>query len=253
MNPQPSCNGIFLFYDTNESNRVSRARLWRSGTGKLAPLCIPARESPPASLVRGVMLSYRCVKCDLTHTGVIAVGMLHTLGTWGKTSQVFGEKHNMPHCLHQRLGTQFGSAVDLPLCLARYLPRTMIRHKVTKTTTATTPPIKAWSVPCCPKAFGSEERRREREREAVRFAARRWAGARAEEQQKAAGERKQSEEEGLFVGRCCSNEPLSFRPSSAAQLSEMWGERGRGGERQTDGWIGRDGHTVALQNGESGE
>lgn len=53
----------------------------------------------------------------------------------------------------------------LPLCLARYLPRTMIRHKVTKTTTATTPPIKAWSVPCCPRALGSEERRRERDKE----------------------------------------------------------------------------------------
>lgn len=48
------------------------------------------------------------------------------------------------------------SAVVLPLCLARYLPRTMIKHKVTKTTTATTPPIKAWSVPCCPTALGSE-------------------------------------------------------------------------------------------------
>lgn len=124
-------------------------------------------------------LSYWCVKCDITHTGVIAVGMLHTLGTWGKTSQVFREKHNMPHCLHQRLGTQFGSAVDLPLCLARYLPRTMIRHKVTKTTTATTPPIKAWSVPCCPKAFGSEEGRRERTRGGeVRRSAMGWSEGR---------------------------------------------------------------------------
>lgn len=55
------------------------------------------------------------------------------------------------------------SAVVLPLCLARYLPRTMIKHKVTKTTTATTPPIKAWSVPCCPTALGSEEGETDRE------------------------------------------------------------------------------------------
>lgn len=68
----------------------------------------------------------------------------------------------------------------------------------------------------------------------MRFAARRWDAARAEEQQKAAGERKQSEQEGLFVGRSCSNEPLSFRPSSAAQLSEMWGERGRETDGQMD-------------------
>lgn len=55
----------------------------------------------------------------------------------------------------------------LPLCLARYLPRTMIKHKVTKTTTATTPPIKAWSVPCCPTALGSEgARQREKQRRA---------------------------------------------------------------------------------------
>lgn len=47
----------------------------------------------------------------------------------------------------------------LPLCLARYRPRTIIRHKVMKTTTATTPPIKAWSGPCCPKAFGSKNKR----------------------------------------------------------------------------------------------
>lgn len=47
----------------------------------------------------------------------------------------------------------------LPLCLARYRPRTIIRHSVMKTTTATTPPIKAWSGPCCPKALGSEETR----------------------------------------------------------------------------------------------
>lgn len=44
----------------------------------------------------------------------------------------------------------------LPLCLARYRPRTIIKHKVIKTTTATTPPIRAWSGPCCPKALGSE-------------------------------------------------------------------------------------------------
>lgn len=81
-----------------------------------------------------------------------AAGVVYTLGTWGKTSQVFREP-------------QLASTLDLPLCLARYLPRTMIRHKVTKTTTATTPPIKAWSVPCCPKAFGSEGRQGERERE----------------------------------------------------------------------------------------
>lgn len=39
----------------------------------------------------------------------------------------------------------------------------MIKHKVTKTTTATTPPIKAWSVPCCPTALGSEEGETDRE------------------------------------------------------------------------------------------
>lgn len=117
---------------------------------------------------------------------MIAVCVLYTLGTWAKTSQVLREKHSMPRCHHQ---PQFGSTVDLPLCLARYLPRTMIRHKVTKTTTATTPPIKAWSVPCCPKAFGSEERRRERGGEA---AARQCDGARAWEQHKA-GKRKQGE------------------------------------------------------------
>lgn len=48
----------------------------------------------------------------------------------------------------------------LPLCLAKYLPRTIIRHSVMKTTTATTPPIKAWSGPCCPSAFGSETRQK---------------------------------------------------------------------------------------------
>lgn len=52
----------------------------------------------------------------------------------------------------------------LPLCLARYRPRTIIKHKVMKTTTATTPPIKAWSGPCCPKAFGSERRQGDRRR-----------------------------------------------------------------------------------------
>lgn len=50
----------------------------------------------------------------------------------------------------------------LPLCLARYRPRTIIKHKVMKTTTATTPPIKAWSGPCCPKALGSETQQIER-------------------------------------------------------------------------------------------
>lgn len=55
-----------------------------------------------------------------------------------------------------------GSVWVLPLCLAKYLPRTMIKHNVTKTTTATTPPIKAWSVPCWPRALGSEERSKER-------------------------------------------------------------------------------------------
>lgn len=44
----------------------------------------------------------------------------------------------------------------------------MIKHKVTKTTTATTPPIKAWSVPCCPTALGSEERQREKQREQMK-------------------------------------------------------------------------------------
>lgn len=61
--------------------------------------------------------------------------------------------------------TQVWSAVVLPLCLARYLPRTMIKHKVTKTTTATTPPIRAWSVPCCPRALGSEKGQRQRNKE----------------------------------------------------------------------------------------
>lgn len=150
-------------------------------------------------------------KSDISHTTMIAAGVLYTLGTWGKTLQALREKHNTPRCLHQPRGAQLGSAMDLPLCLARYLPSTMIRHKVTKTTTATTPPIKAWSVPCCPKALGSEERRRER---GDKCAARRCGGARAEQQQKA-GRRKQSEKEGLFVGRSCSNEPLSFRPSLA--------------------------------------
>lgn len=56
----------------------------------------------------------------------------------------------------------------IPLCLARYLPRTMIKHKVTKTTTATTPPIKAWSVPCCPRALGSEERQRDKQKEQMK-------------------------------------------------------------------------------------
>lgn len=46
----------------------------------------------------------------------------------------------------------------LPLCLARYRPRAIIKHKVMKTTTATMPPIKAWSGPCCPRALGSERR-----------------------------------------------------------------------------------------------
>lgn len=111
----------------------------------------------------------------------------------------------------------WGSAVDLPLCLARYLPRTMIRHKVTKTTTATTPPIKAWSVPCCPKAFGSDERRRERGAMRVRLG----DGARAVEQRQKAGETKQSKQERLFVGRSRSNEPLSlpslFPPCSRSE------------------------------------
>ena len=49
----------------------------------------------------------------------------------------------------------------LPLCLARYRPRTIIKHKVMKTTTATTPPIRAWSGPCCPRALGSEMSQRE--------------------------------------------------------------------------------------------
>lgn len=56
---------------------------------------------------------------------------------------------------HQRKSVQ---TTSLPLCLARYRPRTIIRHNVMKTTTATTPPIKAWSGPCCPKALGSEKR-----------------------------------------------------------------------------------------------
>lgn len=55
----------------------------------------------------------------------------------------------------------------LPLCLARYRPRTIIKHKVMKTTTATTPPIKAWSGPCCPKALGSERRQGDRRRNKI--------------------------------------------------------------------------------------
>lgn len=50
----------------------------------------------------------------------------------------------------------------LPLCLARYRPRRIIEHSVTKTTTATIPPIRAWSGPVCPaKAFGSRGRDKE--------------------------------------------------------------------------------------------
>lgn len=45
----------------------------------------------------------------------------------------------------------------LPLCLARYRPRRIIEHSVTKTTTATIPPIRAWSGPVCVKPFGSRE------------------------------------------------------------------------------------------------
>lgn len=43
----------------------------------------------------------------------------------------------------------------VPLCLARYRPRTMMKHRVMKTTTATTPPMRAWSGPCCVRALGS--------------------------------------------------------------------------------------------------
>ena len=57
---------------------------------------------------------------------------------------------------------------SLPLCLARYRPRAMIKHKVMNTTTATTPPINAWSGSCCPGALGSGEREVERERERER-------------------------------------------------------------------------------------
>lgn len=35
----------------------------------------------------------------------------------------------------------------VPLCLMRYLPRTMRRQSKIKTMTATTPPITAWSTP----------------------------------------------------------------------------------------------------------
>lgn len=45
------------------------------------------------------------------------------------------------------------------MCLMRYLPRTMSRHRRMKTMTATTPPITAWSMPeVVVMAVGSWER-----------------------------------------------------------------------------------------------
>lgn len=69
------------------------------------------------------------------------------------------EKHSwVKSCLASKRDRSSTKSI-LPLCLARYRPRRIIEHSVTKTTTATIPPIRAWSGPVCPaKAFGSTGR-----------------------------------------------------------------------------------------------
>lgn len=70
------------------------------------------------------------------------------------------QQSQLKSCLASRSDWTSTKSV-LPLCLARYRPRRIIEHSVTKTTTATIPPIRAWSGPVCPaKAFGSRGRRK---------------------------------------------------------------------------------------------
>lgn len=131
-------------------------------------------------------------------------------------------------------------AVFLPLCLARYLPRTMIRHKVTKTTTATTPPIKAWSVPCCPTALGSEgARRREKQRRADEGEVRRGERRRAGDQREEEGKKRR-----IISRSLCSNEPLSllFPLTRCIRSRAAWlGENNEKGEKEKwtrHRWVG---------------
>lgn len=146
----------------------------------------------------------------------------------------------MLHLFHKPWETQVWSTVVLPLCLARYLPRTMIKHKVTKTTTATTPPIKAWSVPCCPTALGSEERQTEKQRQQMKAP---LGEVRPEEQQKTDNTQKSKEEIGLFLGRSCSNELLSF-PSPFTSCSQSRGVWLSENNKMRE----RDGHHIDTMN-----
>lgn len=137
-----------------------------TGMQAMIPMTPLHRNVTPAGLFLTLLLS--CAVWNMRMMMPTFSTFIHSwrhveqLGDLGKAfRRVSWEKRNMLGCFHRPCGTQLGSAVDLPLCLARYLPRTMIRHRVTKTTTATTPPIRAWSVPCCPRALGSAERRRE--------------------------------------------------------------------------------------------
>lgn len=102
--------------------------------------------------VRGVLCSFglMCEICPWRQRATASYPSRYTV-------HIFSRKE---HCYSSEIKSPL-----LPLCLARYRPRTIIKHKVMKTTTATTPPIKAWSGPCCPKAFGSEIRQRQREME----------------------------------------------------------------------------------------
>lgn len=52
---------------------------------------------------------------------------------------------------------------ELPLCLAKYRPKTMRRHNMAKTTTATTPPITAWSNLCASGPACESDRRKSRD------------------------------------------------------------------------------------------
>lgn len=54
------------------------------------------------------------------------------------------------------------TAGALPLCLAKYRPRTMSAHRMANMTTATTPPMRAWSIFCgAPSpALESEKKKR---------------------------------------------------------------------------------------------
>ncbi len=144
----------------------------------------------------------------------------------------------------------------------------MIKHKVTKTTTATTPPIKAWSVPCCPTAFGSDETQRRETKRADEGVSWWGEGVRAEEQQKTDNTKQSEEEKDDYfqlvpaLMSCCHSSLLSHHAVGAELPSSLriikW-ERGRARERKrrTPHWhkeqLQADTHSSCKMKGKKNE